>query len=160
MFVPYQVFHPNSPEVLPQVLGAGNRSRTCNLLITNQLRCQLRHAGICIGERTPLLLSPACANTWSLTYRLFAQSFSLTQFVWGLLAPPVGFEPTTPRLTAACSSQLSYGGVWQEQLDSNQRPPAYQTGTLPLSYTPIYCEPSSQIPYLLRFLFIILSTNR
>ena len=25
--------------------GAGNRNRTCNLLITNQLRCQLRHAG-------------------------------------------------------------------------------------------------------------------
>ena len=25
--------------------GAGNRSRTCNLLITNQLRCQLRHTG-------------------------------------------------------------------------------------------------------------------
>ena len=27
-------------------IGAGNRSRTCNLLITNQLRCQLRHTGI------------------------------------------------------------------------------------------------------------------
>ena len=26
-------------------IGAGNRSRTCNLLITNQLRCQLRHTG-------------------------------------------------------------------------------------------------------------------
>ena len=26
-------------------IGAGNRNRTCNLLITSQLRCQLRHAG-------------------------------------------------------------------------------------------------------------------
>ena len=26
--------------------GAGDRSRICNLLITNQLRCQLRHTGV------------------------------------------------------------------------------------------------------------------
>ena len=30
--------------------GAGNRSRTCNLLVTNQLRCQLRHTGILVSR--------------------------------------------------------------------------------------------------------------
>ena len=29
--------------------GAYDRSRTCNRLITNQLRCQLRHVGIWSG---------------------------------------------------------------------------------------------------------------
>ncbi len=30
------------------------------------------------------------------------------------LVPPVGFEPTTPRLRAGCSNPLSYGGMVTE----------------------------------------------
>ena len=36
----------------PQPHGAGDRSRICNLLITNQLRCQLRHTGIGVERMT------------------------------------------------------------------------------------------------------------
>ena len=34
---------------LPRYFGAGDRNRTCNLLITNQLLCQLSYTSIPIG---------------------------------------------------------------------------------------------------------------
>ena len=33
-------------------IGAGRRTRTPNLLITNQLRCQLRHTGMGVERMT------------------------------------------------------------------------------------------------------------
>jgi hypothetical protein len=61
---------------------------------------------------------------------------------------PDGLEPSTPRLSSACSNQLSYepaigtGRVLIEKVDwwsrtvSNRRPPACKAGALPTELRP------------------------
>jgi hypothetical protein len=61
---------------------------------------------------------------------------------------PDGLEPSTPRLSSACSNQLSYepkrflGGHgilapdWWSRRDSNSRPPACKAGALPTELRP------------------------
>ena len=91
---------------------ADDRTRTDNLLITNQLLCQLSHIGVYY-----IYLSD-----YSDKRTLFWESFSvtptgiepvlppwkgdvLTAWPWGLKKTPrVGLEPTTTRLTAECST--------------------------------------------------------
>ena len=61
---------------------------------------------------------------------------------------PDGLEPSTPRLSSACSNQLSYepkvvpgqawdlGYNWWSRRDSNSRPPACKAGALPTELRP------------------------
>ena len=51
------------------------------------------------------------------------------------MAPRVGLEPTTDRLTADCSTDWAIEEwKWSGKRDSNSRPPPWQGGALPLSY--------------------------
>ena len=62
---------------------------------------------------------------------------------------PDGFEPSTPRLSSACSNQLSYEPkigkwrnahprrkLWWSRPGSNRRPPACKAGALPTELRP------------------------
>ena len=61
---------------------------------------------------------------------------------------PDGLEPSTPRLSSACSNQLSYEpkigngfnlwvrGYWWSRPDSNRRRPACKAGALPTELRP------------------------
>ena len=57
-----------------------------------------------------------------------------------VLAPQVGLEPTTNRLTADCSTNWAIEEYvlprreWSGKRGSNSRPPPWQGGALPLSY--------------------------
>jgi hypothetical protein len=52
------------------------------------------------------------------------------------LVVPARLERATPAVGKRCSAPLSYGTEWSGWLDSNQRPPASEAGTLAgLSYT-------------------------
>ena len=77
-----------------QILKADDRTRTDNLLITNQLLCQLSHIGIddSNGNRTRVTaVKGRCLNR-------------LTMEPKKKKTPRVGLEPTTTRLTAECST--------------------------------------------------------
>ena len=83
-----------------QILKADDRTRTDNLLITNQLLCQLSHIGILPnylgndsnGNRTRVTaVKGRCLNR-------------LTMEPKKKKTPRVGLEPTTTRLTAECST--------------------------------------------------------
>lgn len=59
-----------------------------------------------------------------------------------LLVGPDGLEPSTPRLSSACSNQLSYEPPslltsWWSRSDSNRRPPACKAGALPTKLRPL-----------------------
>lgn len=82
------------------IVGAPDRSRTCNLLITNQLRCQLRHGSI---HKTGILYTEL-NRLISLEEKLF----TLNYYKYSLL------------------NRL----YWSRRLESNQRPPRYQHGAL------------------------------
>ena len=92
-------------ELMVQILKADDRTRTDNLLITNQLLCQLSHIGIhnkyfifsdSDGNRTRVTaVKGRCLNR--LTTEPYLYSFIKK-------TPRVGLEPTTARLTAACST--------------------------------------------------------
>ena len=62
---------------------------------------------------------------------------------------PDGLEPSTPRLSSACSNQLSYEPPspfpWWSRSDSNRRPPACKAGALPTKLRP-------RVTYLLSLL--------
>ena len=81
------------------LMQADDRTRTDNLLITNQLLCQLSHIGIFLkndpkGIRTPVTaVKGRCLNRLTMGPRLLKRK-----------TPRVGLEPTTARLTAACST--------------------------------------------------------
>ena len=92
---------------------ADDRTRTDNLLITNQLLCQLSHIGIFTsadysqpkasdsnGNRTRVTaVKGRCLN------RLTMEPGSFTNtLLQSKKTPRVGLEPTTARLTAACST--------------------------------------------------------
>ena len=80
------------------LMQADDRTRTDNLLITNQLLCQLSHIGINDpdGNRTRVTaVKGRCLNR--LTTEPYLYSFIKK-------TPRVGLEPTTARLTAACST--------------------------------------------------------
>ena len=81
---------------------ADDRTRTDNLLITNQLLCQLSHIGINDpdGNRTRVTaVKGRCLN------RLTMEPGSFTNtLLQSKKTPRVGLEPTTARLTAACST--------------------------------------------------------
>ena len=47
------------------------------------------------------------------------------------MVPRKGFEPSTLRVWTACSSQLSYLGIWWREPDLNQRPSGYEPDELP-----------------------------
>ena len=57
---------------------------------------------------------------------------------------PDGLEPSTPRLSSACSNQLSYEPlvevplwpIWWSRQDSNLRHPACKAGALPTELRP------------------------
>ena len=77
-----------------QIKEADDRTRTDNLLITNQLLCQLSHIGINDpdGNRTRVTaVKGRCLNR-------------LTMEPKKKKTPRVGLEPTTTRLTAECST--------------------------------------------------------
>ena len=77
-----------------QILKADDRTRTDNLLITNQLLCQLSHIGINDpdGNRTRVTaVKGRCLNR-------------LTMEPKKKKTPRVGLEPTTSRLTAVRST--------------------------------------------------------
>ena len=77
---------------------ADDRTRTDNLLITNQLLCQLSHIGINDpdGNRTRVTaVKGRCLNRLTMEPQ-YLFSYEKT--------PRVGLEPTTTRLTAECST--------------------------------------------------------
>ena len=83
-------------------MQADDRTRTDNLLITNQLLCQLSHIGILSdsdGNRTRVTaVKGRCLN------RLTMEPYLSSLFSSYEKTPRVGLEPTTLRLTAECST--------------------------------------------------------
>ena len=63
-----------------------------------------------------------------------------------IMVGPDGLEPSTPRLSSACSNQLSYEPIgnwqcskdrrWWSRTDSNRRHPACKAGALPTELRP------------------------
>ena len=91
---------------------ADNRTRTDNLLITNQLLCQLSH----IGEDQIWLkkwglqgsnLWPSACKADALPAELRPHIFSLKCAI-DISATRMGFEPTTSAVTGRRSNQLSH----------------------------------------------------
>ena len=76
----------------------------------------------------------------------FYKKFHRYYYLWNLTTPRVGFEPTTLRLTAECSTtELSRNTIKLSQLlslskwrirDSNSWPPACKAGALPTELIP------------------------
>ena len=94
-------------KLISQKRKADDRTRTDNLLITNQLLCQLSHIGTYItvfndsdGNRTRVTaVKGRCLN------RLTMEPGSFTNtLLQSKKTPRVGLEPTTTRLTAECST--------------------------------------------------------
>lgn len=111
--------------------GAGDRNRTNNLLITNQLLCLLSYTSV-IGAsgRTRTtdtgIFSPLL---YHLSYRGIAHSITLATFIYvavtyvtatyNCLATRRGLEPLTSSVTGWRSTLLSYVAVWRSRWDSN-----------------------------------------
>ena len=119
---------------MPHLRQADDRTRTDNLLITNQLLCQLSHIGIydfhhndSNGNRTRVTaVKGRCLNRLTMEpnfrFRILCPKFFSTKilgltsiifryiifsakFLWNFgLTPRVGLEPTTTRLTAERST--------------------------------------------------------
>ena len=71
------------------------------------------------------------------SYCSFPQYSSNCQRSKNLLVGPDGLEPSTPRLSSACSNQLSYEpSLWWSRSVSNRRPPACKAGALPIELRP------------------------
>ena len=76
---------------------ADRGTRTLNLLITNQLLCQLSHIGTFLYQR-----NDPNGNRTRVTA---VKGRCLNRLTMGPVSTPrVGLEPTTPRLTAVCST--------------------------------------------------------
>ena len=86
---------------------ADDRTRTDNLLITNQLLCQLSHIGKwAFTQMTPTGIEPVLPP-W--------KGDVLTAWPRSQKTPPVGLEPTTTRLTAECSTDWAKEDYLYEQ---------------------------------------------
>ena len=91
-------------------MEADDRTRTDNLLITNQLLCQLSHIGkMSLHSNDPneirtrvTAVKGRCLNRLTMGPDLYN---AYTVVAWtSTTTPRVGLEPTTARLTAACST--------------------------------------------------------
>ena len=80
---------------------ADDRTRTDNLLITNQLLCQLSHIGI---HNKYFIFSDSDGNRTRVTAVKGRCLNRLTMEPKKKKTPRVGLEPTTTRLTAECST--------------------------------------------------------
>ena len=83
---------------------ADDRTRTDNLLITNQLLCQLSHIGILLCIYNWLKPSDSDGNRTRVTAVKGRCLNRLTMEPKKKKTPRVGLEPTTTRLTAECST--------------------------------------------------------
>ena len=87
---------------------ADDRTRTDNLLITNQLLCQLSHIGILLCIYNWLKPSDSDGNRTRVTAvkgRCLNRLTMEPQYLFSYeKTPRVGLEPTTTRLTAECST--------------------------------------------------------
>jgi hypothetical protein len=81
---------------------------------------------------------------------------------------PDGLEPSTPRLSSACSNQLSYEPLllpgcplfWWSRRDSNSRPSACKADALPTELRPLFCRSPNSKELLFKTYFVRLTETR
>ena len=87
--------------------GAGDRSRICNLLITNQLRCQLRHTGVW-SAWWGTIPQPAAWKAATLA------NWATRAFKWFLFQPCINIIPRFSRKIKFLHTQTYKLKLWFE----------------------------------------------
>ena len=141
----FDFFQMDKPPFLKFVLpfgiyGAGDRNRTCNLLITSQLRCQLRHTSI-LAPATGLEpvthgLTVRCSTDWAkreyIVDWLGELNSTLKVFKIRIM------RPINNRNTFTSATNLNASLFWLRRWDLNPRTFAYEANEITDFSTPQY----------------------
>ena len=126
------IFIPHVDKVLLNLIKADDRTRTDNLLITNQLLCQLSHIGLKKWDLQGSNLWPSACKADALPAELRPHIvfMQFTNFVSLLLTTQKRLELSTSAVTGRRSNQLSHWAIflilkWTFG-DSNPGPTGYE----------------------------------